>query len=235
MSGDAEKPGWARAGFTLMEILVSLVILAIVMGASYASFSALVGTEQAMAPMLRSLREGQTAMTWITRDLTAAVVSLPPAYRRPEPLEDEKDPFRFEAWEDLVGNKRVAGLRFAADAHLPLYGSELKGVARISYTVGEGPGGDLVLFRSDDLHPYPDPDKDRVRRFVVCTGLQAFTLEFLDEKGDWRREWDSEDQRWGWSTPQAVRIRLETGKGADSRRLETEILIPVRRAAQGEV
>lgn len=224
-----------EAGFTLMEILVSLVILSIIMGSAYAAFSAMVGSEQTMGPMLRNLKEARRAMTWLTRDLTATVVSLPPAYRRPEAFEDEKDPFYFEAWETLVGDKRMSGLRFAADAHLPLYGSSLRGVARIGYTIEEAAEGTWALYRSDDLHPYPDPEKDTVRRFLVCSHLQAFTLEFLDDRGEWQREWQSEEERYGWATPRAVRIRLEVGKGPDARRMETEILIPVRRNSQGEV
>ncbi|TYT75764.1 prepilin-type N-terminal cleavage/methylation domain-containing protein [Desulfobotulus mexicanus] len=225
----------SEAGFTLMEIMVAIVILAIVMGASYASFSALAGTDQAMGPMLKNLEEARRTVVWLERDFSSTSVSLPPAYRKPELFEDEPDPFRFEAWEESFGNGRFSGVRFTADAHLSLFGSTLKGVTLISYTIGEKKDGSLALYRSDHIHPYPDHERTEVLRFLVSENIQKFTLDFLDEKGEWHREWDSESNRYGWATPRAVRVRLETGKGADAKPMETEISIPVWRESQGDL
>ncbi|TWI77462.1 type II secretion system protein J [Desulfobotulus alkaliphilus] len=225
----------SEAGFTLMEILVALVILAIVMGASYASFSALVGTDQAMGPMLKNLEDARRTMGWLERDFSSTSVSLPPAYRKPELFDDAQDPFRFEAWEENLGNGRFSGVRFAADAHLPFFGSPLKGLARISYTVLEKKDGSLALYRSDHIHPYPDTDRSEELRFLVCDNIKKFTLDFMDEKGEWHREWDSESNRYGWATPRAVRVGLETGRGPDARAMATEIRIPVWRESQGDL
>ncbi|MCW7752955.1 prepilin-type N-terminal cleavage/methylation domain-containing protein [Desulfobotulus sp. H1] len=222
-----------KAGFTLMEILVAMVILSIIMGASYASFRAIAGTDQALGPMLKNLEQGRMAMERLSKDFRAVWVSLPPSYRIPELFDDTGDPFYFEAGEERVGSIMMPYVRLAADSHLPFYGSSLRGIARIAYSIRERSDGSLALFRSDHLHPYPDEDAEL--RFLVCEDVTVFELEFLDSDGRWHRGWDSQSRDYGYGTPRSVRIRLESGSGADKRRMETEVLIPVWRKAQEDL
>ncbi len=231
-----QPPGPPRpaGGFTLLEILVTLAILAVVVTTVLSSFRMVFFHTEAAEEGNEAFDAARAALLRISRDLENAVVLEPPLYKPPAALDAPPDPFRFQGTTDTVRGTRIAKLRFASRAHLPLEGEQPDGVAEIVYYVRTAEDGvGLRLKRAEHRFPYP-AFEERPADPVLCEPVKSLAFSYVDAAGRMFDAWDSESEMYRYATPVRVTVKLELGRGAESRLFTTTVALPrVRRPAGG--
>ncbi len=242
---DAESKRRA-AGFTLIEILVSISIFAVLATMVYSSLNAVLSRNEAIKEAGNVHEMAKNALNRMTMDLTAMFVEQYPKYQVPG-INDPPDPYRVLGEEDYVRGNLSSRLTFASTEHLGISSDIVSGLGRIVYYVeapGDRPGdrftdrpGDrdeqgLLLIRSDKPFPYdidPDSPMDTVQDPVLCEGIESFSLTFVDENGQTHREWNSDSETYRFATPRAVIIHMKVASNNATHDFTTRVDIPVYR------
>ena len=218
-----------HSGFTLIEILISLMLVGILLTTLFAAFRGLI---HQIRPVTRQTEMGQMAAAALKRfdvDLSQVVVSMPPGYRKPQ-FNADPDPYRIVGQSDTAFGKTLGQLQFASLGHLPEVTGRKNGVARIVYYVSETQAEEKVLRRSDRLFPYgefePQPSDP-----VLCRYVDEFALFFSGGEGDEVETWNSETESAAFATPQAIRIVLTLKEGDRAWRYESHHQLPTFRKA----
>ncbi len=176
-----------RRGFTLVEILVALVIMAMFSAAVYSIFlRALVDTASARTAMEAS-RRGTAVLRLLEKDLRSCL-----------PQEGE--------WTHFLGSREGEGasrLEFvtAVDSREGVEGEGPSDLVKVLWRV-EPSGGTLsMLYRGEEAGGGRTRDEGRAVEKLLDGGVKEFSLEYYDGKG-WRTSW------WEHLLPRAVRVRL---------------------------
>lgn len=177
---------WRMRGFTLLELLVAISILAMVSVLIYGAFSSMRKTKEGLERIQDRYREGRIAMQRITRELSGAYLSL----------HVPTDPSLLVVSTAFVGTRgnpadRVdfnafANMRRDRDVHE-------SDQAEISYFGSANPDGSGTtdLVRRVSTRPDHEPTKGG-RVEVLATNIDLFELEYLDATtGLWTETWDS--------------------------------------------
>lgn len=178
------KPGCR--GFTLLELLVAISILAMVSVLIYSAFASMRRTKEGLERVQDRYREGRIAMQRVTRELQSAYLSL-------HAPNDSSLLVVTTAFVGTRGNpidrvdfNAFANLRRDRDAHE-------SDQAELSYFGSPNPdlSGTTDLVRRLSNRPDLDPGKGG-RVEVLATDIDLFELEYLDaETGLWTETWDS--------------------------------------------
>jgi type II secretion system protein J len=186
----------SRRGFTLLELVISMMIVAILVPVLYSclknAYALKSKTEAAVAPA----RDAEQVFDWLRQDLNDAI---PPSVNT-----GLIGPF-----EGITGtdNRRRENddLQFYTTADSPLDASNNNEIKLDELTIITTPNGsDHVLVRkiTRDLitQPAPNPDVE-----VICRGVGGFGLRYFDGT-NWTDTWDStaEDN----TIPAAVEVTL---------------------------
>jgi general secretion pathway protein J len=164
-------------GFTLLEILLALSILATVLSTVFASYTGafrLVSETESQAEIYQMAR---VALERILEDLESFY---------PEDIEDEETP---------VSGGNETSLRFLSRAHV-VFGQEDQswGTTEISYEVGEGDGEEdrgNILSRRQTLQGEPeDPSGGGADGLPVCERLASVSFRYYYGDEQWRDDWD---------------------------------------------
>jgi type II secretory pathway component PulJ len=195
--------GLSSAGFTLIEVVVSGTLMALILGAAYACLRAGVEAERTLDPRLDALQGGRVAVALLTADLRCAA-----------PLAPDSE------WVGLRGERE--GARFdRLDFGTLNYTPRRAGVGdfcQVSYRVETDPEtGGRVLWRRRNPRLGVDPFSGGVREELVA-GVRRFALEYYDGF-EWFEAWGDPRERAKAETsnrsvynvegmPRAVRISL---------------------------
>jgi prepilin-type N-terminal cleavage/methylation domain-containing protein len=188
MSVVAPAANW-RAGFTLLEVMLSLVIFSMLTAMVYSAFY--IGHRA----VVKGEREADINQRMrVAEDILGRQVRSAVRYKARH--EDEQFPF-------FVG--RADGMAFVSAAPQGRGGT---GLAAITYRVTNG---QLVLeervgFTPDDLsHPPPDA---RIDRAVLLSGFESIKFEYLpheEAEMGWQQSWDAREED---QMPAAVRVTV---------------------------
>ena len=182
-----------NAAFTLFEVLVTLSLVAIVLGITYGSYAASVKSVSVCRARAVLDGDGRALLREMAREIRCAWMPAQPDRK----LETAA----------FVGDG--SGLTFATAAAGWGLDEPSAGISVIGYRCDRG-----TLFRSQ--RGLPDADQPSVWQPVV-SGLRKVELEFFDGKA-WQRYWDSDDTG---SLPAAVRVEITMTGGAESMTLAT--------------
>jgi general secretion pathway protein J len=218
---------YSTAGFTLMEILLAFLILAIVMTAIIGSFNAVFSTTDTLENSSKYYDMARNCLNRMTLDLAALYVSQPPFYKKPE-FDDPPDPYRIAGSVVDVGGTGFATLRFTSSAHIPLDKSNRSGIAEIIYYVQAKTDGQLELKRADHLYPYP-PFEEKGSDPVLCRYVKSLAFKYYNAAGEESDEWNSDTDDNDHATPTAIGIQLEIGNESQSYAFETAVQLAVHR------
>jgi general secretion pathway protein J len=221
----------AAAGFTLLEILVAVFILAVVVTTVLASFNMVFSTTGSLEASAAMFESGKTSLTRIVHDIENVFVLDRPIYKPPV-VDGPPDPYRFQGSVDSLGGTKIAKLRFTSRAHVPLSPARRDGIAEIVYYLQTDVSGNLRLKRADHLYPYPRFE-ERSSDPVLCANVKSLAFEYLDADGAATDEWDSESSKFGYATPVMVAVRLEVVEGSDSYVFQTTVTLPMLRRKSG--
>ena len=215
------------AGFTLMEILLAFLILAIVMTTILGSFNAVFSTTDTLENSGKYYDMAKSSLNRMSLDLASLNVTQPPFYKKPE-FDDPPDAYRIEGSHTDVGGTGFATLRFTSRAHIPLDGSSRSGIAEIVYYVQAKNDGQLVLKRADHLYPYP-PFEEKGSDPVLSRHVKSLAFKYYDAEGEESEAWNSDADDYDHATPTAIGIQLEIGNESESYTFETTVRLAVHR------
>jgi general secretion pathway protein J len=214
-------------GFTLLEILLAFLILAIVMSTILGSFNAVFSTTDTLENSSKYYDMAKNSLNRMSLDLNALYVTQPPFYKKPE-FDDPPDTYRIVGSNADVGGISFASLRFTSSAHISLDNSSRDGIAEIVYYVQAKTDGQLVLKRADHLFPYP-PFEEKGSDPVLCRHVKSLAFKYYDAEGEESEEWNSDTDDYDHATPTAIGIQLEIGNESQSYTFETTVRLAVHR------
>ncbi len=188
-----------RGGFTLIEVLLSLVLLTIVLGVVYSSFFTVQRALERFDSISLKYHEARTVLDIIRREIDGAILK-----KSQLPDSDENQTAFVIEDRDTFG-KPASRLRLAS---FSFKGSGLKA---ISYYVQEK-DENLVLVKAES-YPFmlsaeknmTDTSPGKEYAMEMIEGIEGFTIETLfNDK--WIKTWDSKETG---TLPEAVRFSIE--------------------------
>ena len=201
-----------RRGFTLIEVLISIAILAAITSLLFGAFSAMKRSKDGLTRIQDRQREGRLAMARITRELQSAYLSAHVPLN--QALMVQKTIFKGERGTpaDRVDFTAFANRRLDRDSHV-------SDQCELSYFGSPNPDGSnrTDLVRRIDTEMDLEPTRGG-KIEVLATDIDLFDLQFLDaQTGQWQESWDT-TQTTGQPDrlPLQVRIILVLNGGARS-------------------
>ena len=217
----------SRSGFTLLEILIAIAILALVVSSLYGAYSGTIETTE----MVESARDidqaGRLALMQMVDDFSSLY------YRKAEG-ENEDSPFRFQGGMDgeTEGDTVV---EFASTAHLGFDGSfpNLR-INRVSYVLEKQVESERYYRLVRMELPFADLSGERKETAVeLADTVESLTVAYVNKDGETLSQWDSKAQDTEGILPRLVRIRLQLA-GEKSRVFTATVALPVSEEEEGE-
>ncbi len=223
----------ATRGFTLLELLVAISILAMVSILIYSAFAAMRRTKEGLERIQDRYREGRMAMQRVTRDLSAAYLSLHAPIDTRITMQHTAFVGKRDTPTDRVDFNSFSNTRRDRDAHE----SDQAEISYFGVDNRSGSSSTIDLARRLGVRPDLDPQHGG-RVEVLATDIDLFQLEYLDpQTAMWTDTWDS-TQVTGQPNrlPLQVRVTLVLNSGqrnyADGGRgrirLMTTISLPIQ-------
>jgi len=222
-----------KRGFTLLEMIVTILIMAILLTTLYGSYSITFKTIEGSQGLADIYEAARVAIERIGEDLEGAYLPI---------LKDEKGQqgggIKSHTDMAFVGEERVdAGVRndrisFVSMSHAGLSPeNEFSGLSRITYvsrTEKEGEG--FVLYR-EELPLLQKGSSGALGMLPLCRGLHSVWFFYHDESGTKYDNWDSSDGVNKGRLPALVSIKISfrlEGDREKSLSFNTSIAIPSR-------
>ncbi len=227
-NGATRRRAGSMRGFTLIEILVAIFVLAVVTSLVMAAFGGIYeGAER--ITLGSDLHEmANASLNRMTADLQSIHVEVYPRYKRPD-SDDEPDIYRVKGENQSTSGQRFAWLRFTSLAHLPFNQQQQEGIAEVVYYVQQTPENDFILRRADTLYPYPEKFQEHDSDPILCEHVKHFDLVYFDAKGREHEGWDSESDDMAFGSPRAIGIKLEVGTEELGYAFQTRVALPTYR------
>ncbi len=225
---ETERPAaLGRAGFTLVELMISVFILAIIVTTLFGAYRAVFSNAGTLEQFRTDFEMARNCLDRIIIDLTGIHVMLPPQYRHSN-SDANADPYAVVGDQVTEGRENFSRLKFASVSHVPSRRDFPQGVAEIVYQVKNDVRNGFVLKRSDRLFRDESLDSDRDDP-ALCFHVRGFKLTYYDHTGQEFDAWDSESDACKHATPSAVGIRLEIGDSENTQIYQTRVHLPVIR------
>ena len=212
-----------RAGFTLVELLVAIVILSLISMLIYSAFASMKRSREGIERVDDRYREGRLAMARMIRELQSAYISLHAPINTA--LLVQKTAFIGTSGTptdrldfDSFSNRRLDRNSHVSDqCELSYFGSpnpELPGVIDLARRVST----------TLDLDP-----KKGGRVEVLATDIDLFDLQYLDpQTGNWVDTWDTTQSITGQPARLPVQVRILLVLNGGMRQGESRGQRPIR-------
>ena len=207
-TGRAMVRGKDTRGFTLLEILIAIFILAVVLSMLYAAYTGTFRNIEETESRADMYEMARIALDRMVEDLQCAYLSRNTEKEASE--EEQIPPTRFVGELAETDGRRTDTLSFSSRAHLLFYSEDLDlDQTKITYEMGEGEEeGRFALLRSDTPALMLTPEEE-TQGVVLCEGLHALRLTYYDETGEAYDSWDSVEDSFKDKLPARVSIFLE--------------------------
>jgi general secretion pathway protein J len=213
---------------TLLEVLVSTSILAIILSLLYGAYHAQMMTTSEIEDMARTNQTARVIFERMTKDLESAVIHFPNiATAGLLGMESE------DRVEDGVPADRI---RFTSLSHLEPGDSKYHtDLCEIGYTLEpdpEGPG--FILVRMDD--PTPDGDMGTGGSTIeVGRSISGLDFVFEDDAGNLFNQWSASELDRGGKAPSIISIFITLlDRSGRRHRFRTSISLPMIRGREDE-
>ena len=196
-------------GFTLLEILISMTIVAVVMSIIFTSYTGGMKIIKDTTDQSAVYAMARVALSRIVEDLACSCrpVSMSEIS---EENNNEEDTAGFSGRDEAIYDRHADSMSFFSRAHPVLPGEALTpGMASISYYVKEeGDNRLLALYRSDSAVLTELPD-EKSGGHVLCDGLCSVDFVYRDLEGNVFDNWDSSTGEFKDKLPVTVSVFLE--------------------------
>ncbi len=179
--------GKGQHGFTLIEVLVSLTLLTVVLGAVYGSFFSVQRAIERFDNVSVRYHEARTTLDIIRREVEAAILKNPRQ-------EDTLDRATFEVKDRDVFGKTVSSMELTA------FSFRGTGMSDVSYFVQEN--NRMLTLMKKEKPPIIESEGYTVD---LIEGIESFTVEVLFNN-KWVKTWNASDTR---KLPAAVKVTVE--------------------------
>jgi general secretion pathway protein J len=190
-------------GFTLVELLIALAIFALISAFAYRGLTGLLESREALSAESRKWRDVALFVGRFERDLQAVLArrAAGPSGTIHAPLSSTIDTGAGPA-QGIALTRSGAGLQANA----------LSAPLRVAYRAREG-GIERLAWTAVDAAPRSQPDA-----VPVLSGARAFSLRYLNARGEWQANWGLPGSPEATSTtvsalPAAVEMTLELASG----------------------
>ena len=183
-----------QAGFTLIEVLISLVLLTIVLGTVYSSFFSVQRAIERFDNIALKYHESRTALDIMRREIESALLRNPDTQDESTVEEKERAKAVF-----IIKDRDVFG-RNTSYLHLTSFSFRGSNLNTVSYLVKEAEGK-LNLLKEEA----PVFASAKGYQTEIIEGIESFTVETL-YNNKWVRTWDSEKTN---MLPEVVRVSIE--------------------------
>lgn len=198
-------------GFTLIEVMVSVGILAVIMVLIWSSTSQSLRSKDRVEARDLVFHSGQVALNKLADDLSVAFLTKVPTAQPAAAPTEAGTPSEFKTF--MIGEDRgdMDALRFTSLSHMRLVkNTKESDQVRIAYEVVAHPEeiGFYNLVRREQ--PWlTNTTEVEGRAFTLAEKIKKFDVEYYDNrKNDWGKEWDTEKLDWKDRLPMAVRITI---------------------------
>ncbi len=162
-----------EAGFTLIELMVSMAVMSMILAAAYVCFSSGVSTQRLVESRTDVIQNARVAMGILSADLRSAC-----------PLSKEID---FLGMHRMLGTVEADNLDFGTHQYSPRHAGE-GDFCEVSYFLTAEPGtGRLSLWRRRNPMISPNPLSGGGRE-EIASGVRGLRFEYYDGL-DWYDEW----------------------------------------------
>ena len=212
---------YLSSGFTLLEILIAIAILALVVSSLFGAYSSTMETTE----MVESARDVDQAARLALMQMVDDFSSL---YYKKAEGENEDSPFRLQGGMDAEGGGGTV-VEFASTAHLGFDGSfpNLR-INRVSYVLEKQPDNQRYYRLVRMELPFVDLSGEREETAVeLADTVESLTITYLNEDGETLSQWDSKAEETEGILPRLVNIRLQLA-GEKSRVFSTTVAIQAR-------
>ncbi len=194
-------------GFTLLEALISLAIMALMGGLIWSSFGPTYALKETVEAQADRDIEIRGAVNRMAREISMAFLS------------NDYDKVRYRQMITLFDGEHNAGdhdrLTFTSLSHQRLYENAFESdQSLIAYRVAEDPNkpGQLDLMRREKTVLDDEPDHGGDEE-VLCEDIQGLRLRYWDQvKKEWVEDWNSQDTERLNTLPFRVQITLLVGE-----------------------
>ncbi len=193
---------WPRnkSGFTLVEVMISAAILALIVSMLYIAFASSVKTMEAGTEGGEIFRKAGVVLNRMAQDISCA--------RLPSEEEEASTQYAFIGEDKTEDGVPQDTLTFISTA-LPLQGPS-RGIKQVGYYIAPDSETDkLALFMKEDTTPaLGNSAANAAKGMLLAEGIEGLDFNYYDSQGrEWKR-WDTTIPVFARKLPQLVRISL---------------------------
>jgi general secretion pathway protein J len=214
-------PTGRTGGATLLELLVSVAILAMIASITYGTFTRTLSGRDFAVERVRAYGVARTVIDWIERDLRSASTgqSFPGAGRRfvsigsaDAPTIDPQRPLLDLTTATATGTAPLTGRALRPDG-----APSMTDQARVVYRLEREEDSDELLLARYEWRPALVEQPETSNRAVIARGIVSVELHFFDGTG-WEPDWSTRASGGGGpEIPAAVetRVTIESDDGEE--------------------
>ena len=215
------------SGFTLLEILLALAILALVLSSLFSAYSETITATE----LVEASREVDQAARLTLSQMADDLKSL---YQQEVKGDPKDSPYRFQggSGESDANAEAVEILNFASTAHLGFdpAGPSMS-VNRIAYLLEKSTGGEQHTRLLRRERPFADfQGQGEETEVEMADNVEELAVTYGDDAGTTLTEWDSASPEHAGRPPRLVQIRLKVAAGTSGgSRSFTALVAPMAR------
>lgn len=216
-----------NAGFTLLEVLISVIIFSIVVTTLFATFKTFIVSSESVKDDVTWGENISVFFNRINEDLLTLYILQTPRYKKPE-FNSDPDPYRFIGKEISTGQDTVSIMSFTSNAHARIGTAQRPGIARISYYLKKNENNSYDFYRADSLAPFPEAIES-CSDPVLIKGISEVEVIYMDSNGESHQYWDSDAKEFDYMVPKSINFKISFDLKEREQIFETDIgLVPER-------
>ncbi len=206
-----ESPGrWrAAAGFTLLEVMIAIGIMATILVILFGTYSAAVDRAARARDLLQVYHEARVLLQLMVNDLRSSYVTEPPQQAQQALQQGKTEPITFLGEDRTQANNPADKLAFSTV--LPTQRPDVPDteMCRVTYSIEpvNEPLEGRALFRRVNCSLDPE-DSDQDRLFLLTEVAYGLDFKYYDDQGTEYLDWNSRQPRGGKRMPARVKITL---------------------------
>jgi type II secretion system protein J len=213
------------AGFTLLEILIALAILALVLSSLFSAYSETITTTE----LVETSREVDQAARLTLAQMADDLKSLYLQEVKGDPV---NSPYRFLGKSEQSEGESLELMSFASTGHL---GFESTGpsmsINRITYVLSKSEAGERYFKLLRRERPFADFEGGgEATEVELADNVEELVVSYEGDGGTTVTAWDSVSPEQGGRPPRLVQIRLKVAAGSPGEsRTFTAVVAPMAR------